>query len=41
VPRHWWEYLLHNQDALRLKTALFFMPDVVVTDVPYHLKARS
>lgn len=37
VPRRWWEYLLHNQDALRLKAALFFMPNVVVTDVPYHL----
>lgn len=39
VPRRWWEYLLHNQDAWRLKLALFFVPGVVVTDVPYHLGA--
>jgi amino acid transporter len=37
VPRHWWENILHNQDALRLKAALMFMRNVVVTDVPYHL----
>jgi amino acid transporter len=37
VPRHWWEYLLHNQTALRLKFRLFFMPNTVVVDVPYHL----
>lgn len=37
VPRHWWEYLLHNQTAARLKFRLFFMPNVVVVDVPYHL----
>jgi amino acid transporter len=38
VPKHWWEWILHNQTALRLKTALFFQPNVVVADVPYHLK---
>ena len=37
VPRHWWEWLLHGQSALRLKAALFFRPNVVVADVPYHL----
>ncbi len=37
VPRHGWEFFLHNQDALRLKIALFFVPNVVVIDVPYHL----
>jgi hypothetical protein len=29
--------LLHNLTALRLKLALFFRPNVVVVDVPYHL----
>jgi len=40
VPRHWWEYLLHNQTALRLKLRLFFRPNTVVIDVPYHLAKR-
>ncbi|MEO8246122.1 MAG: APC family permease [Chloroflexota bacterium] len=37
VPRHWWENLLHNQTALRLKLRLFARPNTMVTDVPYHL----
>lgn len=37
VPRHWWEWLLHGQSALRLKAALFFRSNVVVADVAYHL----
>jgi hypothetical protein len=36
VPGHWWEHLLHNQTALRLKAALLFEPGVVVANVPYH-----
>ena len=40
VPAHWWEQVLHNQTALRLKAALLFRPGVVVADVPYHLKRR-
>jgi amino acid transporter len=35
VPAHWWERLLHNQTALRLKLALYAMPGVVVANVPY------
>jgi hypothetical protein len=38
VPRHWWEHLLHNQTALRLKGALLFRPGIVVTSVPYHMR---
>lgn len=38
VPRHWWEYMLHNQDAFRLKVALFFRPNTAVIDMPYHLE---
>jgi amino acid transporter len=41
VPAHWWEQVLHNQTALRLKAALLFRPGVVVADVPYHLRRRS
>jgi hypothetical protein len=38
IPAHWWEHLLHNQTALRLKAALLFRPGTVVTSVPYHLR---
>lgn len=38
VARHWWEQLLHNQTALRLKAALLFRPGTVVVSVPYHLE---
>jgi hypothetical protein len=37
VPRRWWEHLLHNHTALRLKAALLFRPGVIVANVPYHL----
>ena len=33
----WWESVLHNQTARRLKAALLFRPGIVVTNVPYHL----
>ena len=36
VPQHWWDNLLHNQTALRLKLRLFFRPNTIVADVPYH-----
>lgn len=35
---HWWEHLLHNQTAFRLKIALLFVRGVVVTNVPWQLK---
>ncbi len=41
VPNHWWEHLLHNQTALRLKAALLFHPGVVVANVPYHMAAHA
>ena len=37
VVTRWWQQLLHNQSALRLKTRLLFTPGVVVVDVPYQL----
>jgi amino acid transporter len=40
VPSSWWEHLLHNQTALRLKAALLFHPGVVVANVPYHMARR-
>jgi amino acid transporter len=41
VPRNWWENLLHNQTALRLKLRLFTRPNTIVADVPYHLRIAS
>jgi hypothetical protein len=38
VPGHWWEHLLHNQTALRIKGALLFKRGVVTANVPYHLR---
>ncbi|SNT19156.1 Amino acid transporter [Micrococcales bacterium KH10] len=37
VVAHWWEQLLHNQSALRLKTRLLFVPGVVVASVPWQM----
>ena len=37
VVGKWWEQLLHNQSALRLRTRLRFTSGVVVTSVPYLL----
>jgi len=37
VPGRWWEHLLHNQTALRLKAKLLFQPGVFVVSVPYHI----
>ncbi|MFI1964348.1 APC family permease [Streptomyces pathocidini] len=39
VMGSWWEQLLHNQSALRLKTRLLFTPGVMVTSVPYLLRS--
>ncbi len=38
VSRHWWEHLLHNQTAVRLKAALLHRPGVVVASFPYQLR---
>lgn len=37
VVGHWYENLLHNQSALRLKTRLRFTPGVMVVSVPWQL----
>ncbi|GAA4433264.1 APC family permease [Georgenia halophila] len=37
VVSRWWEQLLHNQSALRLKGRLLFTPGVVMASVPYQL----
>jgi amino acid transporter len=40
IVRHWWQNLLHNQTALRLKARLLFEPSVTVTSVPWVLGAE-
>jgi amino acid transporter len=39
VVGHWWENLLHNQSALRLRTRLQFQPGVMITSVPWQLES--
>jgi amino acid transporter len=39
VLGRWWEQLLHNQSALRLKSSLLFLPGVMVTSVPWQLRS--
>ncbi|WP_282695990.1 APC family permease [Streptomyces sp. CC208A] len=41
VVGHWYEHLLHNQSALRLKGRLLFTPGVMVTSVPYQLRSSE
>ncbi|MGW3472735.1 APC family permease [Saccharopolyspora sp. NPDC000995] len=41
VVGHWWEQLLHNQSALRLKSRLLFQPGVMVTSVPWQLESST
>jgi hypothetical protein len=39
VVGRWWEQLLHNQTALRLKGRLLFTSGIMVTSVPYQLRS--
>ncbi len=41
VVARWWQNLLHNQTALRLKGRLLFEPSVAVTSVPWTLGAEE
>ncbi|GAA2399238.1 APC family permease [Streptomyces glaucosporus] len=41
VVGRWYEQLLHNQSALRLKGRLLFTPGVMVTSVPYQLESSE
>jgi amino acid transporter len=41
VVGHWWEHLLHNQSALRLKGRLLFEPGIMVTSVPWQLRSTE
>jgi amino acid transporter len=37
VVAHWWQRVLHNRIAPRLRRALRTLPKIVVTTVPFHL----
>ncbi|MEU4214391.1 APC family permease [Actinoplanes sp. NPDC026623] len=41
VVGRWWEHLLHNQSALRIKGRLLFEPGVMVTSVPWQLQSSQ
>jgi hypothetical protein len=41
VVGHWYEQVLHNQSALRLKGRLLFKPGVMVTSVPWQLESST
>ena len=41
VVSRWWEHLLHNQSALRLKARLLFRRQVLVTNVPWQLDSAT
>ena len=41
VVGHWWEQLLHNQSALRLKARLLFTPGVMMVSVPWQLASSD
>ncbi|UUZ58930.1 hypothetical protein LP418_23230 [Nocardioides sp. B-3] len=41
VVGRWWEQILHNQTALRLKGRLLFTPGVMVISVPYQLRSST
>jgi hypothetical protein len=38
IPARWWQHVLHNQTALLIKGALLFRRNIIVADVPYHLR---
>ena len=41
VLGHWWEQVLHNHSALRLKTRLLLLRGVMVASVPYQLRSAA
>jgi amino acid transporter len=41
VVGHWWEQLLHNQSALRLRARLHYTSGVVIASVPWQLASSE
>ena len=41
VVGHWYEQILHNQSALRLRVRLHFIPGVMIASVPWQLRSSE
>ncbi len=41
VVGHWWERLLHNRSALRLRSRLLLTPGVMIVSVPWQLSSSD
>lgn len=41
VVGSWWEQILHNQSAIRLRTRLLYSPNVTIVSVPWQLASSS
>jgi hypothetical protein len=41
VVGSWWEQILHNQSALRLRTRLLYSPNVTIVSVPWQLESSE
>jgi len=41
IVDHWWERILHNQTAARVKAALLARPGIAVTNIPQHLRRNT
>lgn len=41
VVGHWWEQILHNQSALRLRARLLFSNSVMIISVPWQLESSE
>lgn len=41
VVGRWWEQILHNQSALRLRTRLMYSPNVTIVSVPWQLESSE
>ncbi|HRC00553.1 MAG TPA: DNA-binding protein, partial [Dermatophilaceae bacterium] len=41
VVGHWYEHILHNQSALRLKARMLFTPGVMMVSVPWQLQSSE
>ncbi|WP_127530431.1 APC family permease [Paenibacillus kobensis] len=38
ITKHWWQYFLHNQSGLLLRTFLINQKNIVIATVPFHLQ---
>jgi amino acid transporter len=41
ITHKWWQYFLHNQTGLILKSVLFFNKNYVIASVPYHISEQQ